>query len=115
MKGFQIMTTVSSDTVEQVFAGNPSLSADHYKRLYARVLTDEQKEQFAALPVDRQMGLMCVPVRRQKRYKETGIDAYMSEAKGAGPQRTKNRVTKGDKQLEKYIIDITDEGEDYNV
>lgn len=75
------MSADSSDTVEQVFAANPNLSAAHYKRLYVRMLTAEQKEQFAALPVERQMGLLCVPVRRQKRYKESGVEAYVNEDK----------------------------------
>lgn len=109
------MTACSSSTVEEVFAENPSLSADHYKRLYARVLTAEQKEQFAALSVERQMGLLCVPVRRQNRYKKTGLDAYINESKSSQPRRTPVRVNQEQRYIEKDIARLVKKGEDYDV
>lgn len=115
MSGFHIMTACSSSTVEEVFAENPSLSADHYKRLYARVLTAEQKEQFAALSVERQMGLLCVPVRRQNRYKKTGLEAYLNESKSSQPRRTPVRVNQEQRAIEKDIAKLVGKGEDYDV
>ncbi len=76
--------------VEQVFAENPSKSAAFYMQLYKK-LSIEQRAEFEALPVIRQIGLMNVPIRRQNMYKKSGVNAYLiSKPK----QRNTERMTK---------------------
>ena len=83
---------------EEAFAKYPSLSAKHYKELY-QALSEKQRKEFDSLSVDRQMGLLCVPVRQQASYKKSGISGYFNSKPAP---RTSNRMTKSDRHVEKY-------------
>ena len=86
-------------TCEEAFAKYPSLSAKHYKELY-QALSEKQRKEFDSLSVDRQIGLLCVPVRQQASYKKSGISGYFNNKPAA---RTNNRMTKDGRYVEKHV------------
>ena len=83
---------------EEAFTKYPSLSAKHYKDLYTK-LNEKQRKEFESLSVEKQMGLMHVPVRQQTFYKKNGIVSYLNYK---SPARTNNRVTKDIRWIEKH-------------
>lgn len=56
----------------------PGRDAKLAKQIYQTILDDKQRDDFAKLPVERQIALLRVPVRRQTRYKKSGVADYLT-------------------------------------
>ena len=95
----EISYEIADLTCEEAFAKYPSLSAKHYKELY-QALSEKQRKEFDSLSLDRQIGLLCVPVRQQAAYKKSGISGYFNSKPTA---RTNNRMTKDSRHVEKHM------------
>jgi hypothetical protein len=69
--------------------------------IYERAPPDV-KRKFAALPVERQMGILLVPIRGQARYKKSGLDAYMAWKKSPESGHRPSAMKDWEKDAEKY-------------
>lgn len=65
-------------SVSDIFNKFPGRDAKLAKKIYNTMLDDKQREEFASLSVEKQIGLLCVPVRRQTRYKKSGVADYLT-------------------------------------
>lgn len=76
-------------SVSDIFDKFPGRDAKLAKQIYQTMLDDKQREEFAKLPVERQIGLLCVPVRRQTRYKKSGVTDYLTSVPSKRNPNTK--------------------------
>lgn len=101
-----------SDTAEQVFEQNSKNSgAASRARLYG-MLTNDQRIGFKALPVERQMWLLQVPVKKQAQYKKNGVEHYleMRETERDPEAKSKKKMTKQYKREEKQVTKAIKQG-----
>lgn len=82
--------------VALIFAQCPGKSAEFYKKLYLG-LDENQRKDFANLSIEQQIGLLKVPVRRQNRYRKSGIEDYLTSAPS---KRNPNLMKKDEKKEE---------------
>lgn len=77
---FKAVTFIVSktDSAEQVFERNNQNDSSAYRARLYEMLSNDQRNEFKALPIERQVWLLQVPLKRQAQYKKNGVEHYLS-------------------------------------
>lgn len=87
-------------SIEQIFEKNKGRDAKFYANLYT-TMTNEQRNAFKELSIDRQLYLLQVPQKKRANYKKNGVESYLESREQKG---TRNHVTKYITIVEKNYV-----------